>query len=79
MKPHKWSHPITVYEILAMWKCRGCGAILLHTDVPDNACVTECRLPIDCDEAVLAVIHESYVGGWTYPWADEKEGDFEWP
>lgn len=68
--------PVCVYEILSMWKCSGCKAILLNEDEPDDAYVIECGLPLDCDEAVLTVIHESYRGGWMDPW--NEDDDFEW-
>lgn len=44
--------------------CSGCGArILSELDFPSTFELKECGLPLDCDEAVISVIHGSY-SGW---------------
>lgn len=76
---HRWSNPICVFESLSLYKCKGCGAIVLDDGPPTEETIVSNGLPLKCgDESILIVIHEDYRGGWMDPWEDKTEDDFEW-
>ncbi len=73
MKPHVWSDGVSVYEAFCRFKCSRCGAEIAAHIVVDQDALTDSRLPEDCDEAMVAVIMESYVDSSDIePWL---EGD----
>jgi hypothetical protein len=61
-KPHEWSHGVAIYEGIAGFVCKGCGArIMAGAEGPSLADIETAHLPEDCDEAIPVVIHEDYV------------------
>ena len=77
MRPHDWSFPLCVYETTSMFKCRWCSAVIMSIDDgPTAEDLKHARLPVDCDEAVLVVIHDDYVSGETESWLGDDR--FEW-
>ena len=81
MKVHDWSTRVTVYESIDMIACRGCGAVILAADPEgnlDNDC-TAASLPLNCDEALPAVVHEDYSEWNDGPWNDDDVPEWgEW-
>jgi hypothetical protein len=77
MKRHCWSNPIPVYEGIDMVVCRGCNAIILKLDEPnDEACQTA-ELPLDCEAACEVVANGAYKAWTEGPWNEEDKP--EWP
>ncbi|OPZ37904.1 MAG: hypothetical protein BWY99_01762 [Synergistetes bacterium ADurb.BinA166] len=73
MRPHVWSYGVAVYDSFARFKCARCCAEIAAEGVVDQDALTDSRLPEDCDEAMVAVIMESYVDSSDMkPWL---EGD----
>jgi len=58
---HQWSEGFPIYEGLQGCVCRGCGArVMTMEEAPTDEEVLQADLPLDCDEAVLTVVHEEY-------------------
>ena len=74
MKQHIWKEREKVYDGVYSFKCGGCGACIIsenHAPIAED--LTQQKLPLDCDEASVAVIHEEYMA-----WDEDDDVD-EWP
>lgn len=64
---------------MAMFKCRGCGAVLSSTeDGPTLDDLSHSRLPEDCNEAVPVVVLEEYLSCEAGPWDEDDLGRWSW-
>ena len=71
---HLWSQGVPIYDSIDGFVCKGCGARV--TGEPSGVNWEDLdmhRLPIDCDEAKLVVIHEEYGPIWnpSDAWSEE--------
>ncbi len=86
MKAHVWSLGIPIYECIAGYKCRGCGAVCVTCDYPIEVSSLDGQgpdgtIPEDCDEAAPLVASGKF--GWDQeelpPWYEEDVGRWAWP
>jgi hypothetical protein len=77
-KPHVWSRPIAVYEGVYGFKCKDCDAAIMAEASPTLDDLKTVGLPVDCNLAVLTVIHEEYMSWDEIPWDEENTGKYIW-
>lgn len=69
MNAHTWREGEKIYDGTYVWHCDGCGADIVSMEV-DGPTPEECNnqhLPVDCNEAIPAVINEEYMA-----WGDDE-------
>ena len=61
MKHHVWDTGTCIYETVYGFVCRDCGARIVSDEVsPTSSDLKDSRLPENCDDAVIVVIHDDY-------------------